>query len=205
VAESGFGATSMPKFQPRKIPGRWRDGYALDLHTLSSTFLGYDEFGHPRFDNSYSELGGLLYALKSRTDRKAIPQIVDAAEKFMKSWKPPIEMIVAVPPSNERNLQPVLLLAKELSRRLGLPLIDCVKKLRKTPQPKNVTDFDERIRLLEGLFKVDKSATRGKRILLFDDLYRSGATMNALTDTLYDQGEATEVFALTITRTRSHR
>jgi len=40
---------------------------------------------------------------------------------------------------------------------------------------------------------------------LFDDLYRSGATMDAITTALYEQGKAADVFALTITRTRSFR
>lgn len=41
------------------------------------------------------------------------------------------------------------------------------------------------------------------KILLFDDLYRSGATMNAITEVLYDEGYADDIYALTITRTRS--
>ena len=158
-----------------------------------------------QFDTTYSEVGELLYRLKSKGDRKVVSEIVDAAERFMKSWRPRVDAIVTVPPSNERSLQPVIVLAEELSRRLALPLLACVKKLRETPQLKNVSDFDERFRLLKGLHKVDRSATHGKKILLFDDLYRSGATMNAITDALYDQGDATDVFALTITRTRSHR
>src|SRR5229473_6598327 len=43
---------SVAKFQPRKIQGRWRDGYALDLHTLSSTPIGYNEYGHMQFDTN---------------------------------------------------------------------------------------------------------------------------------------------------------
>jgi hypothetical protein len=35
------------------------------------------------------------------------------------------------------------------------------------------------------------------------DLFRSGATMNAITGALYDQGRARDVYALTLTRTRS--
>ncbi len=38
-----------------------------------------------------------------------------------------------------------------------------------------------------------------------DDLYRSGATMDAITRALYDQGSAADVFALAITRTRSNQ
>jgi competence protein ComFC len=45
----------------------------------------------------------------------------------------------------------------------------------------------------------------GQGILLFDDLYRSGATMDAITAELYESGKAMDVFALTITRTRSNQ
>jgi competence protein ComFC len=48
------------------------------------------------------------------------------------------------------------------------------------------------------------SAVKGKCLLLFDDLFRSGATMNAITQSLYEHGAA-DVFALTITQTRSNR
>ena len=40
---------------------------------------------------------------------------------------------------------------------------------------------------------------------LFDDLFRSGATMNAITDVLLRKGKAASVRAFTITRTRSNQ
>jgi predicted amidophosphoribosyltransferase len=114
-------------------------------------------------------------------------------------------MIVPVPPSSQRNVQPVILIAEGFSRRLGIPLVDCVKRTRDAPQLKNVYDLDERLRLLEGLHQVDASVTESKKVLLLDDLYRSGATMDAITAALYDDGRAADVFALTVTRTRSHQ
>jgi len=195
----------MAKFQPRKLPGRWRDGYALDVHTLTSTPTGYNEFGHMQFDTKRSELGELLYKLKYNADKTVVPEIAEAAYEFMTSWNPGVQAIVPVPPSSSRTLQPVILLAEAFSRRLGIPLADCVKKTRDATQLKNVYDLDERLRLLEGLYQIDASVTHGKKLLLFDDLYRSGATMNAITAALYDQGDVTDVFALTITRTKSHQ
>jgi len=113
-----------------------------------------------------------------------VPEIVDALEKFFTEWRPGVDVIVPVPPSTERTIQPVMVLLEEFGQRLGVAPIKCVKKVRDTPQLKNVTDFDERLRLLNGLHEVDPSEIRGKKVLLFDDLYRSGATMNAITDTL---------------------
>ena len=78
-------------------------------------------------------------------------------------------------------------------------------KTRDLPELKNVYEYNARIQLLEGAHTVDRTQVQGRKILLFDDLYRSGATMNAITAALYDEGEAANVFALTITRTRSNQ
>jgi competence protein ComFC len=115
-----------------------------------------------------------------------------------------LDIIVPVPPSTKRKIQPVLVIAEGLSKALKLPLANCVKTTRETKQLKNVYDYNERIRLLDGLYSVDAAAVAKKSILLFDDLYRSGATVNALAEVLYAQG-AHDVFALTITQTRSNR
>lgn len=63
--------------------------------------------------------------------------------------------------------------------------------------------YEERLGLLAGAHDVAMAKVQGHAVLLFDDLYRSGATMNAVTTVLLDDGGATEVFALTITCTRS--
>jgi len=189
----------------RQILGKWRQGYALDLHTLTSIFVGHDEFGHPRFESTRSEIGELLYRLKYNHDQSVTDEIAEAAANFVKGWQPNLDVIVPVPPSTIRSVQPVHVLASALGQKLGIPVAHCVTTTRDPSPLKNVNDLDERMRLLTGLYAVDASATTGKSILLFDDLYRSGATMNEITTTLYDQGRASDVFALTITRTRSVR
>ncbi len=83
-------------------------------------------------------------------------------------------------------------------------MVDCITKTRKESELKNIYDPDKRVSLLEGLYLVEESLVKEKRILLFDDLYRSGATMNAIATELYDKG-AIDVLALTITKTRSNQ
>jgi len=195
----------MAEFQPRRIMGAWRSGYALDLHTLSSEYVGDDEFGRPRFETRRSELGELLYRLKYGKDQSVVAEIADAAARFLTQRKPPVDVLVPIPASNPRPVQPVRLLAAAISERIGIPLAECVTRKKDVPQLKDVLDLDARTELLEGAHLIDAAATSGKRILLFDDLYRSGATMNAITRELYDSGKAAEVFALTITRTRSNQ
>ena len=59
------------------------------------------------------------------------------------------------------------------------------------------------MQLLESAYKVDAVRLQGKSVLLLDDLYRSGATLNALTAAVYAQGGAANVYVLALTRTRS--
>ena len=175
------------------------------MHTLSSVPIGYNEFGHMQFDTTRSEVGELLFRLKNRSDTSTVDEIVAAAVSFLNTWRPPIEMIIPVPASTPRAIPPVMLLATGISDQLPIPLIECVTKTRDTPQLKNIFDLDARLKALDGVHTVDAAATQGRRVLLFDDLYRSGATMDAITTALYEQGKAADVFALTITRTRSFR
>lgn len=195
----------MAELKPMRIPGRWKEGFALDYHTIGSTYLGDDQFGHPIYDTKRTELGELLYRLKYRSDDSVLEELSSVIEGFLKTWKPPIELIIPVPPSQLRRVhQPVLIVAQEIGKRLKVPVKpECVTKVKQIPELKNVYDFDERLRLLDGAFQVDSSWTGERKILLFDDLYRSGATMNAITEALYDEGYANDVYALTITRTRS--
>ncbi|WP_180380065.1 ComF family protein [Campylobacter porcelli] len=61
-----------------------------------------------------------------------------------------------------------------------------------------------RARILKDAFRCDKRY-KNKKILLIDDLFRSGATLNEITKTLYTQGEVDNVYVLCFTKTRSKR
>src|SRR5258708_27161306 len=176
----------MVEINPTKIPGRWSNGFTLDVHTTSSELIGHDEYGHPRFESKRSELGELLYKLKFRRSKSVIPEIAEVVGNFVESYLPKVDLIIPVPPSTPRKEQPVILLAQAIGERIGIPVFeDCVWKVLETSQLKHVFDFDERSRLLDGAFDIDRSVTTGKTVLLFDDLYRSGATWNAVTRILY--------------------
>jgi predicted amidophosphoribosyltransferase len=174
------------------------------LQTLSSTPIGYNEFGHMQFDTKRSEIGELLYRLKYRSDQSVVQEIVDSVAQVIQP-SANIDAIVPVPSSRPRAVQPVPILAAAIGQRLNIPVADCVKRTKELPQLKDIYDLDERAKLLEGAHTIDKAAVEGKKVLLFDDLYRSGATMNAITTLFYEQGGARDVVALTITRTRSNQ
>jgi competence protein ComFC len=191
-------------YNARRIFGSWTEGWVLDLHTSSSTYLGDDEFGHPQFETVRTEIGELLFKLKYRNDEGAAADLADAAEGFIRSWRTDFSVIVPVPPTRKyRAFQPVLRLASEIGLRLAVPVAaDAVRKLKSFSELKNVYDAEERRKLLEGAFEVNPKHVSGERVLLFDDLYRSGATMNAIAERITAAG-ASQVFAFAFTQTRS--
>jgi predicted amidophosphoribosyltransferase len=196
----------MANIRPQKITGSWKEGFVLDFHTLESKYLGDDEYGHPQFENVYSEIGKLLHLLKSKKDRSAIDPIAAAAVEFVRGvrWQP--QVVVTVPPSRYRFFQPLKALSREVAERLQVEFCEgCVKKIKSTPQLKNVFDYERRKELLSDAFQADHAKLIGKRVLLLDDLYRSGATMNSVTIALMQSGNAAAVYALAITKTRALR
>ncbi len=197
----------MVTISPRKLAGKWTVGYALDVHTISSTFLGYDEYGHPQFDTQRSEIGELLYRLKYGTDKSVITMITETAADFVRKQKWIIDMVIPVPPSRiGRAFQPVIALSKALAAQLGVGFCsDCVVKVKNTPELKQVYDLDNRLALLQGAYAVVRAKVTSKTVLVFDDLFRSGATLNSVCEALRDHGRVKAVYALTLSMTRSHR
>jgi predicted amidophosphoribosyltransferase len=199
-----MGTSDPIPINPRRIPGNWDDGFALDLHTLRSEFLGHDEYGHAQFETVRTPLGELLYKLKYQGDRSVVPLIAKVACAFVRRWNPRPGVVVPVPPSRRRRVQPLFEIADEMGRILHVPVDKrSVRRTLDNPELKNIYEYGKRLEALEGAHSADASALRGRRVLLLDDLYRSGATLNAVTKLIKTTGGAAAVFALTLTRTRS--
>jgi predicted amidophosphoribosyltransferase len=189
------------KINPRRLYGPWDVGYALDKHTVSSLFLGNNERGHAEFETTRSEVGELLYRLKYRHDKTAIQPLADTVADFLRDkWVLPIDLIIPAAPSISRSVQPVRVVAEVLADRIGIPVSKtCLKKIKQTPQLKDIIGYDERREILADAFDVHTKTTAGKNILLFDDVFGSGATVWHITETLKQKGEAEAVYLLTLT------
>jgi len=196
----------MVKISPKRLQGQWDEGFALDFHTISSTYVGDDEYGHPQFDTVRSAIGELLYQLKYGNDQSVMEAITATASSFVRSKSWCIDVVIPVPASRYRSFQPVVGLAKQLAEDLGVAFGGGhVVKTRNIPELKNVFDFDARAKLLADAFQVDRTKVEARHVLLFDDLYRSGATMNAVSHVLKASGKAAKVYVLALTMTRKHR
>ena len=188
--------------RPMKLaPKPWVEGYVLDYHTVSSTPTGDPYY---RFDTKRTELGERLFQLKYRNASAAVlADIVDTAEKFVRDWNPPIECIVPAPASLNRKSQPVIEIARELAKRLKVPIYEgAVKKVKPTPQMKNIDDWAERQAVLRDAVQVGDVDVRRKIVLLVDDLIESGSTLRRAAEVLLKDASAQAVYALVLTRTK---
>lgn len=192
------------KINPLPITGPWRAGYTLDAHTLAAEFLGYDSQGRAQFDTTRSEIGEALYQCKYRGDRSASQVLATVAAEFVRKRKLTAEFIVPVPPSKVRSFQPLIAISRQLASNLGIGYdITSVRKVKETPELKSVDEMAEREAALADAFEVDGTVLAGRTVLLFDDLYRSGASLGAVARALTLQGRVAGVVALALTRTRS--
>jgi len=178
----------------------------MDVHTVSSTFVGHDEFGHEQFETRRTYLGDLLYRFKYDNDRSALTKLAAEIADFVKRRLDP-EILIPVPPTRKRPRQPVYEIANRVGQTLRLPVVHAIQKTGATRELKSVYDYTDRIKLLESAMKLTQAASqvRGRRVILFDDLWRSGATLNAAANILTDKGLVGRLMVLTVTRTRSNR
>ena len=123
-------------------------------------------------------------------------------EEFLLTCK--TETIIPVPLHPRRlrwrGFNQSVLLARQIGRAYNLPL-DCFALYRKmdTP-PQTQLPEEERRKNMRGAFALSgKTAVKGKCLLLVDDVYTSGATVNECSRVL-KQGGARAVFVLTLAR-----
>jgi len=187
---------------PYILRGNWKAGWALDLHTVHSTH-------NP--DGSYTTertiIGQTLYEMKYQHDYSNLNNLAEFVANCIDSLmvKPYITTILPVPPSNlERPIQHVTEIAKKVSEIIKIPIdVDYIKKIKNTQELKSIDDFEKRKKILEGVFTLKDTRYQNKKVLLFDDLFRSGATLHEITKILYDFGQVQNVYVVTLTKTRT--
>lgn len=191
--------------QVKKLEGSWDLGYALHKHTLSSTYLGDDEYGHPRFDTTRSEPGEALYQLKYRSDWDQVAPIAAQLQTTLLPLFEKVGLIIPMPASTRRARQPVDELATELGRITGIPVFDNIvvksPPPEGSPQLKNLPSREEKDAALQGRFSINPSINNEGcwNALLLDDLFDTGATMDAVCQALRTYRKINQIYAAAIT------
>jgi len=118
-------------------------------------------------------------------------------------WEPDsLDLLIPVPlytqRLRERGFNQALLLVKELSRRTGIPYRKTILQKKKPTIPQVNLSGAEREKGLRGAFHIIRNEELlGKSVLLVDDVYTTGATVNECSKVLL-RGGAERVDVLTL-------
>lgn len=165
---------SLPHWDQPPFPDGWLDGVSCPLSYTGGVPQAISKFKfHDR-----RELAALFAPLM--------------AGQGSPHWQPLcLDLVTAVPmyPAKQRRrgYNQAVLLARELSRTTGIPCReDLLRKVRDN-RIQHSLSAKERQENVRGVYQV-AGDVQGKRILLVDDVYTTGATMNACARVLKNAG-----------------
>lgn len=175
---------------PRPLIGSWDYGWSLGFH---SRFSGGDW--------AWITIGDLTYRLKYECDTSVLPTLVTQTVELTQLHPELIrvDVILPVPPSTARPPDPVQLFCTALAEKTGIPMQTTLSKTRQTQPQKEMKTLAQKRTNVSGAFTL-RGDFKGKRLLLVDDLFDSGATLEEITRLLKKHGALTvTVLALTCT------
>ncbi len=124
--------------------------------------------------------------------------------EYMETSPLPCELLVPVPLHarrlKQRGYNQSELIAKELSRKINLPVVaDNLVRIKDSIPQARTSVVGERIKNVAEAFKCRNSSLKGKAILLIDDVCTSGATLESCAQALKSSG-VRSVWGLTLAR-----
>ena len=157
-------------FQPRK---RWPPGLADP--EMRGNIPAVEQACEGRALCVWGDPGfGARVRRGKQQDHRFDDRLVEAAARLIGTrWRPhpAPAWITCVPSRRHTDLVPDF--ARRLGRRLGLPFVECIRKVRDTePQKTRANSFQQAQNLL-GAFALDEAIVRQEPVLLVDDMVDS--------------------------------
>ncbi len=163
----------------------WLQGVRGDDLLWNHSFFQYNAFCQ-----------SLVARFKYRGDVAVAGVVNVLLRDVVRGWKP--DVLVPIPVSKERGQERGFNQAKALIEEAGLLATDALWRLHRAKQAKG--QLAERFEL-EGVFQLQNDVdVTGKRVLLVDDVYTTGATVHEAAHVLKQSGQAKEVASVTMAR-----
>ena len=181
------------------IEGPWESGIVLDKYIIESVPTGEDPYGNTTFDNIYTETGELLHNFKYKGDEVAGEKLLPFAYAILGRHKIKFDIVVPIPSSTGKKVTAKL--AEGLAKYLGSVYGDGAITTKNTQSVKGLT-HEQRIELLAGAHSASSAMLSGKTVLLVDDLFDTGTTLETVTEAVYKTGNASSVRVFAFARTK---
>ncbi|MDA0140463.1 RecQ family ATP-dependent DNA helicase [Solirubrobacter sp. CPCC 204708] len=127
---------------------------------------------------------------RGRSDGRFDDQLVEAAAEAVRTWRPAIGLVTAIPSKRSGALVPDF--AARLAAALGLPFEPLLERVGDNPPQREMANSAQQVANVRGAFKV-VAAPPPAGALLVDDIRFSGWTLAMVAGQLRRQG-ATAVF-----------
>ena len=142
---------------------------------------------------SSKPLRDLIHALKFKRYLRAMAQIGELIDKYLEknpnSMLRKCDLITFIPlhPQRQRvrGFNQAGLIAKVLGDQLDIEVLPTLKKVKNIKEQSLIKDYRLRDNNVRGCFGLINSIANNKKIILVDDVYTSGATIDEATLTLF--------------------
>ena len=137
---------------------------------------------------------GIMYRYKYSNRRDYTEFLAREAERLYGAWvrQQGIELVVPIPLSKKRLRQrgynQAEIFAKRFAELCGLPCDSRIIRRTRNTAPQKQLSVDERKNNLKNAFKTDRNVVNLKRVLLVDDIYTTGSTIDAAALVLKQSG-----------------
>ncbi|HYN44540.1 MAG TPA: phosphoribosyltransferase family protein [Candidatus Limnocylindrales bacterium] len=184
-----------------ELNGPWELGYAIALHSISSIPI---DPGRHLYDTTYTPVGKLLHTYKYTVSYSSKDDLVNISIAIIRVKFHDLSIdILTIPPSNSKRVyyQPMEEIAKGVSSNSGIQFhkIFAQKEMGKTMKSIELKN-EKRKYLVENIY-CGANNIKNKTILIIDDIFDSGATLETCTQKLKEQN-CKNVYVLTFTKTR---
>ena len=154
---------------------------ALEYRCISKAVYRFKYMGRREYSKAFAKmsiavLGDYIYGIKPDV---IVPVPISSKRMFKRGYNQAYEY------------------AKELSGITGIPVYDDAVRRIKDTRPMKLLTPKERQKNLKNAFLCGKNVVKSKSILLVDDIYTTGSTLDAVSEVLLGAG-AEKVYGLTL-------
>ena len=151
----------------------------------------------------YPEISRSLFKFKYQNKKEFAEFYAEKIYKYQKDniLRNKIDVIIPVPIHRKRYLirgyNQAQLIAKELGNRMGIPVNSKVVKRVVHTKTQKVLNRAKREKNLEKAFKIFGNDVKLKTVLIVDDIYTTGSTIDEMAKLLLENG-AKEIHSITV-------
>lgn len=164
-------------------------------HTFERVFSIFEYRGKLRY---------LILALKQNGEKYIAKPLSKLVLEYFKKLDIPFDLIIPMPihPNRlkSRGFNQCDLLLDEVKSYYGRVYDDVLIRKKDTPHQTGLSRDNRKVNLMDAFKVTDKSKVKGKIVLLFDDIYTTGTSLNECAKVLLKSG-ASKVYCLCLART----